>query len=416
MQVLWTHLLEASDSLVSAASPSPAGGVWLTGSLRGPVLSLPDDGLAAPFSASHASAFVAHLSEDGALLHLGRLAATPSDTNDELGVGVSASANGTPVTLASSLESDPATADLRRVRSALVGEVNDGPGGDQLFADAPLLAVSLAATPSGGNVAVLNVEQVDPVDFPNLLLPPPGTVVIVCLDGVGATIWARRLGGNAVRQAVSVTCDASGNVLVVSWERDAVRGPVTIVSKLDAAGNALSEARLVADGGVIPAGVASLDGGDLVVVGATGGDVLPETPGLPPLGLDDDMPHAFVVRLNAALEVLWSRCFRGEGRRAVTAVTAAGNGLVVAGHWIGQLFLDGTTLSAGTPTGFIARLDGVGGTQDSASYSAGDGALGTFPLGLCALGGGWLLSGYAWMPLSNGDAGRLGFGCRFAAA
>ena len=153
MQVLWTHLLEASDSLVSAASPSPTGGVWLTGSLRGPVLSLPDEGLAAPFSASHASAFVAHVSEDGALLRLGRLAATPSDTNDELGVGVSASANGTPVTLASSLESDPATADLRRLRSALVGEVNDGPGGDQLFAGAPLLAVSLAATPSGGNVS-----------------------------------------------------------------------------------------------------------------------------------------------------------------------------------------------------------------------------------------------------------------------
>lgn len=415
MLILWTYLLEASDSLVSAAWASPAGGVWLTGSLRAPVLSVPSDGLVAPFSASHTSAFVAHVSDEGALVHLGRLAATSSNTTEELGVGVAGNTSGTPVALATSLESDPATADLRRVRSALVEEVDDGLGVDQSFAGAPLLAVSLAPTPSGGKIVVFNVEQVDPVDFPNLLLPPPGTVVIVCLDGVGATIWARRLGGNAVRQAVSVTCDASGNVLVVSWERDAVRGPVTITSALDAAGNFLSEVRLVAEGGVIPAGVASLGGGDLVVVGATGGDVLAETLGLPPLSLDDDMPHAFVVRLNAALDVLWSRSFRGEGRRAATAVTAAENGAVVAGHWIGELLLDGTTLSAGTPTGFIARFDDAGGTQESASYSAGDDALATIPLGLCALGDGWLLSGYAWMPLSNGEAGRRGFGCRLAA-
>ena len=174
-------------------------------------------------------------------------------------------------------------------------------------------------------------------------------------DPDGREVWTRQFGTSEDDVAVAVALDPSGNVLVVGATHGDLAGESAgdsdaFVRKYDALGTELWTRQFGSGHGDRASGVAVDAAGNVVVVGSAGGSL---TGGAPAAGDGG----AFVRTYDALGTELWTRQFgSGHGDRASgVAVDAAGN-VVVAGSTMGSLA--GTNL--GGADAYVRTYDAAG--------------------------------------------------------
>lgn len=226
--------------------------------------------------------------------------------------------------------------------------------------------------------------------FPDLFL--------ASFDALGKPRWSRRLGEGDWNWWRRLAATAEGHVVVVggfTGAADFGGGPVTVndigpdvfIAKYDANGQHLwshtygskydsdsaSSVAVTSDGGTVVTGRfgGSITFGPKTLTGLSGG-LFPR--------------DGFVVRLDDAGEVSWSRAITasdGEGVLLGTVAAASHGGLVVLGSFNGDMTLDGSELHAEGYEfdGFILALDGAGSVTWVHQFATGE----VFPSD-CAVG------------------------------
>ncbi|WP_437757598.1 hypothetical protein [Sorangium sp. So ce1389] len=227
-----------------------------------------------------------------------------------------------------------------------------------------------------------------------------GTDIFVAkFDRNGPAVWATQLGGAGDDHVSAVASDADGSLVIAGhFEGTAQLGGEPLVSaggadafvaKLDGAGAPVWSRRLGGEGDQHATGVALGAAGDVFLAGRFEGEM--ELDGLPLVsagGVD-----AFVAQLDAAGEPGWIQRFGGTGHDEASDVAVDdAQRVVVTGSFEGTAdFGGGPLVSAGGADAFVAQLDAAGlplysfrlggeGEQAGRSLSAG-------PSGTMALGG-----------------------------
>jgi hypothetical protein len=171
--------------------------------------------------------------------------------------------------------------------------------------------------------------------------------------------WIRQFGSSAVDQALSVTTDGSGNVVVSGNTFGVLPGQAKVATedgflrKYDAAGNETWTRQfgpMPSDGRLRAEAVAADGNGALLV----GGNLYRALAGQTHAGGQD----AFVRKHDAAGNELWSRQFGSSATEWGLGVAAdAGGNVLIAGATTGTL--SGQT-SAGDTDAFVCKYDGSG--------------------------------------------------------
>jgi hypothetical protein len=239
--------------------------------------------------------------------------------------------------------------------------------------------VQAVAADGAGNVVVTGrfAGSLDLGGEP-LVGAPEGSLFVAKLDAGGHLLWARSF-DNA--NALGLALDTSGDVLLAGDYRDTIDfggGPLTslgsadvFVARLDPQGNHLYSRSFGGPHGQLGGGIAVDAAGNAYVTGAFndvldfGGGPLPQA----------DVESAFVVKLDASGEHVWSRSFSGDENVAGKLIAVAADGTVaITGSYTGNLDLgEGPLPPGGTapkPSTFLLELDASGNPVFSRGFNA----------------------------------------------
>ena len=180
------------------------------------------------------------------------------------------------------------------------------------------------------------------------------TATVTIAYGAGAVIWTRQFGTSDDDSAArAVAVDGSGNVLVVGFTRGALGGPHAggwdaFVRKFDAAGTALWTHQFGTSSDDLARGVAVDASGNVMVAGTTLGSLE---------GTSAGAHDAFIRKLDAAGNALWTRQFGTSDQDLAAGVAVDGSGNVVVVGSTGVWLEDA---SAGDWDGFVRTYDAAG--------------------------------------------------------
>jgi hypothetical protein len=199
------------------------------------------------------------------------------------------------------------------------------------------------------------------------------------LDAAGAPVWIKRFGDPSEQRAAGVAVDGPGNAVLAGFFVSSIDfggaplasagGQDVFVAKLDPAGSTLWSRAFGAPGPQYAMAAAADAAGNTVIAGCFQGSLDFGEGALMSAGSDD----AFVVKLDASGNTVWSRRFGGVEFECGLGVTldSAGN-TTVLGHFSGAVdFGTGTLTSAGTQDLFLLRLDAAGDTVWSSRFGQG---------------------------------------------
>jgi hypothetical protein len=255
------------------------------------------------------------------------------------------------------------------------------------YGDADDQHLSAFAVNPAGEIALVGSAR-GTVDFGNIPWAGAKTdtdVVVAKLSTEGQALWSRRYGDSCDQRAGAVALMPSGNVLIAgdfcgkmdfgATSVATTGGEVDLfVAVLDTLGEDVYSARVGGKGAQIArAAVADADG-SVVIVGSFDQGFDDGTGEAASAGMDD----AFVLKLDPAGKVLWSRRFGGPEADIARAVAMDSTGnLVVGGSFGGSVDFGGAPLTAGVGlgSGFVLALDPDGTTLWSRSFG-GDGEAG----------------------------------------
>lgn len=237
----------------------------------------------------------------------------------------------------------------------------------------------LAVDPSGA--AVITGFYRGNMDFGGGALASTGIsdIFIAKVDAAGKHVWSKRFGGTGDDRAWAVATDPAGNVVVTGVFSNTVDfggGPLVssgswdiFAVKLDAAGNHLWSKRF-GDSAQQEGHALAIDAAGNVVVGGMfwgaldfGGGAM-TTAGI----------TAFVAKLDAAGNHVWSKSFGQSARQNTESVAVSASGdVVVTGSCAGTVDFGGGPLGAiGDGDAFLVALDASGQHQWSKRWGAGN--------------------------------------------
>jgi hypothetical protein len=227
---------------------------------------------------------------------------------------------------------------------------------------------------------------------------------IVKLSPTGAEIWSRSLGTAGVNEIVSsVAVDPSGNVYALGYYNGTtnVGGPDLLtapagttgifVVKLDPNGNHVWSRGFVPTATfAFPGHVAVGAAGSVVVTAGLGGDV--DAGGGVRHCSNVGNTGAFVAKLDAAGNHVWSNCYAGTGNSVARGVAIDGAGQVIlTGSFSGTVDFGGGAVTAASTMErslFLLRLTSSGGYGGSRVAHSGEGYLtALYPSGDVAVSG-----------------------------
>lgn len=261
-------------------------------------------------------------------------------------------------------------------------------------------------TRDAGNNVLLGGTFSGGIDFD----PGPGTSIltttnilesfIVKLDGNGALIWAKQIGGSATGTGIyGIDVDAANNIyatgsFIGTVDLDPGPGTFTFTSgmagdifvlKLDGAGNFLW-AKIISNPGGDNSGLAlKIDGDGNIVSGGffLGPLDMDPGPGTSILTASSPSCNAYVSKLDANGNFVWAKQFVGSngGDIARSLYTDAAKNIYITGHFTGIIDLDpgigtSTFTASGNKDAFIVKLDlnGIyqwGFTMGNSGYDGG---------------------------------------------
>jgi hypothetical protein len=255
------------------------------------------------------------------------------------------------------------------------------------YGDAEDQHLAAFAVNPAGDVALAGSAR-GTVDFGNIPWPGGATdtdVVVAKLSTEGQALWSRRFGDSCDQRAGAIGLMPSGNVLVAGdfcGKMDfGTTGVETggaevdlFVAVLDTLGEDVYSVRIGGKGAQIARAAAVDASGSAVIVGSFDEGFDDGAGEAVSAGMDD----AFVIKLDPAGKVLWSRRFGGPEADVAQAVAMDETGtIVVGGSFRGSVDFGGTPLTAGVGhgNGFVLALDPDGQTLWSKSFG-GDGEAG----------------------------------------
>jgi hypothetical protein len=153
-------------------------------------------------------------------------------------------------------------------------------------------------------------------------------------DPSGTPLWTRQFGTGASDAARAVAVDGAGNVLLTGYTRGGLSGSHrgsedVFVVKLSPAGMTLWTKQLGTGAHDIPRGIVADGAGDIIVVGYTGGSLW---------GANQGESDVFVVKLNAAGGEVWGRQVGTPASDIANGVATDGaRNVLVAGYASGDL-------------------------------------------------------------------------------
>ena len=197
---------------------------------------------------------------------------------------------------------------------------------------------------------------------------------VVRLGSMGNLVWQQTFGGTGDSGVAEVLFDGDETIAIGGFSGTVVldqpRAATEIdvyLARLDGMGNITSSSVLGSAGSQEVTAASRMPDGGLVLVGFydTGFDL--DTQSLPFMGLSSLDDDVFVVRLDAAGEVIWATSFNGnEQLRAWdVAVDPAGN-ILVAGSFEGDATLAGeahSAFNAGFSDAYLVKLAPDGSTH-----------------------------------------------------
>ncbi|NUP04500.1 MAG: hypothetical protein HOW73_00375 [Polyangiaceae bacterium] len=226
----------------------------------------------------------------------------------------------------------------------------------------------IAMTP-GGNIVVVG-DFYNTLDFGGGPLSSAGLsdIFIAMLDNSGNHIWSKRFGNATSQEAFDVAIDGAGDIVEVGrfWGNidfgggsfvNNAAGVTTdgFVAKFDASGNHLWSKQLAGGTNDQVAATVAIDAFANVIIGGHFKDSIGIDTGLL---VGDGVDDAFVAKLDASGNHLWSRAYGGIDYQRVDSVDVDMFGNVLVG---GQFFdaIDlgnGPLTSAGASDIFLAKL------------------------------------------------------------
>ncbi len=391
MQLLWTRMLDAPGSVVSASAVGADGVLWVAGSIVGPTLVALEDGTSVATSEGQ-NAFLARLSPDGHLTSFEVVDQPSPGGREDEAVRIAVDGVGSTFVLTRRAEVEPETGSLRGVTSAFTRTTLAGEKTTSTFQNALLLPVDMVASDNGSLFALFHAEATHTVVLGSDVLPPPGTLVVARLDSAGAVTWARRLGSETT-QATALALGSSGTIFIASSERDADASSLMSIIKVSASGDVLKKALFVSDRGVKPTYIATFGLDQVMVAGCAGGDVV-EQAEASWLADDESSRRGFVMRLSADLERDWCRQLDGEGPSSVTALAVELDGtLHAAGHFAGGLSLGEETWTTAAVDAFVVHMSADGTVAAGLLLQGQMGSTLSVPHAIRSASDGWLVAG-----------------------
>ncbi|MFH1438226.1 MAG: hypothetical protein ABIJ56_21135 [Pseudomonadota bacterium] len=163
------------------------------------------------------------------------------------------------------------------------------------------------------------------------------------LDASGNIQWQKNVGGDEDERAVAMLIGSDGTVVMVGTTESFGAGASDIwVVRLDAGGSVLWQKTVGGDDDDFPGGAAITSDGGILVAGQTWS-----------LTPDENEIYAFVLKLDAAGNILWQRNIGGNGIYEAHGVKESSGGMVTV---TGKSLLDGS----GNFDIFVARLESMG--------------------------------------------------------
>jgi hypothetical protein len=209
------------------------------------------------------------------------------------------------------------------------------------------------------------------MDFGTTAVETKGAEVdlfVALIDALGEDVYSRSFGGKGAQIARAAAVDAKGDAVIVgSFDQGFDDGSGEVASAgmddafvlaLDPAGKVLWSRRFGGPEADIPRAVAVDGAGNILVGGSFGGTV---DFGGGPITAAAGHPSAFLTRLDASGNHLWTQTFASDD--AVVSGVALGDGglIAVAGSFAGTINLGGGLITtAGADDAFVARVDSTG--------------------------------------------------------
>jgi hypothetical protein len=194
-------------------------------------------------------------------------------------------------------------------------------------------------------------------------------VFLAKFDAAGNLVWSKRFGDASDQTANGIAVDGSGNVIVGGYFYGTidfggapltnVNGENGFIAKLDTNGSPVWSKSFHGNGDQVMSGIAASSTGEVFATGRFFGSADFGGGDLPSAGGAD----AFLVKLSAAGDHVWSKHFGDAADQAGSsvAVDSAGN-VIVTGSFDGSVNLGGNGVlqSMGSTDLFVAKFDTAG--------------------------------------------------------
>lgn len=276
--------------------------------------------------------------------------------------------------------------------------VSTGSGVDPLFwskvyGDAEDQTVSALAVNDAGEIALIGTAR-GAVDFGNV--PWPGTktdsdVVVAKITSTGQSLWSRRYGDSCDQRGGAVAHTPSGDVLLAGdfcGKMDFGTTSVAttgadvdlFVALIDTLGEDVYSRSFGGKGAQIARAAAVDAKGNAILVGSFDQAFDDGSGEAASAGMDD----AFVIKLDPAGKLLWSRRFGGPEADIPRAVAVDGTGdILVGGSFGGTVDFGGGPITAATghASAFLTRLDASGNHLWTQTFASDDAVVNSIALG-----------------------------------